>query len=259
MIMKRGMQAFWWVALAALSLTPLAVAQTSITLTGPPPGYVYDGIYMSPYYATVGGATNTPVVCDDFGDDSTSGATWNATITPFSGISSTNTSWGLAGGSMKQYDAAAALTLDVLHQTPGTTGQIIYSFAEWAVFDPTGVASYLTSNPVTGAGLTTAALCTDIFGIAGCKSPWVLADGGLLASGYNASVPTGGYSNLEIISPDNANGKICKAETGCAAQEFIAVVPEGGAALAYLFLAVLCCGGAIFMRSRQQMGTMESA
>jgi hypothetical protein len=160
---------------------------------------------------------------------------------------------------MKQYDAVADLTLQVLQQTPGTTGQIMYSFAEWAVFDPTGVASYLASNPVGGVGLTTGALCTDIFGTAGCTSPWVLADGGLLASGYNAIVPPGGYSNLEIISPDNTNGSICKAETGCAAQEFIAVVPEGGAALAYLFLAVLCCGGAIFLRSRKQIGTMESA
>jgi hypothetical protein len=259
MIMKRAIRFFLWGAIAALSLTPWAAAQTTVTLTGPPPGYSYDGIYVSPYYATVGGATNTPVVCDDFGDESNVGSTWKATVTPFSGISGTNTSWGLAGGSTKQYDAAAALTLDVLQQTPGTTGQIIYSFAEWAVFDPSGVASYLASNPITSGSLTTAALCTDIFGSAGCKSPWVLADGGLLASGYNTIVPPSGYSNLEIISPDNTNGSICKAETGCAAQEFIAVVPEGGAALAYLFLAVLCCGGAIFMRSRQQLGTMESA
>ena len=261
MTMKRAIQVFGWGAVAALFLTPWAAAQTTVTLTGPPPGYSYDGIYVSPYYATVGGATNTPVVCDDFADESNVGSTWKATVTPFSGISSTNTSWALANGSssIKQYDAAAALTLQVLQQTPGTTGQIIYSFAEWAVFDPSGVASYLAGNPITSGGLTTAALCTDIFGSAGCKSSWVLADGGLLASGYNAIVPAGGYSNLEIISPDNSNGSICKAENGCAAQEFIAVVPEGGAALAYLFLAVLCCGGAIFLRSRQQMGTMESA
>lgn len=259
MTMQRAIRVFLWGVVAVLSLTPWAAAQTIVTLTGPPPGYSYDGIYVSPYYATVGGATNTPVVCDDFADESNVGSTWKATVTSFSGISSTNTSWGLAGGTMKQYNAAAALTLGVLHQTPGTTGQIIYSFAEWAVFDPTGVASYLASNPITGGGLTTSALCTDIFGIAGCKSPWVLADGGLLASGYNASVPTGGYSNLEIISPNNSNGSICKAENGCAAQEFIAVVPEGGAAFAYLFLAVLCCAGAIFMRSQQQSGTMESA
>src|ERR1039458_10235900 len=96
MTMTRAIRISLWVGIAALSLGTWAVAQTSVTLTGPPPGNVYDNIYMSPYYATVGGVTSTPVVCDDFGDDSTL-STWKATITPFSSISGTNTAWGRAG------------------------------------------------------------------------------------------------------------------------------------------------------------------
>jgi len=266
--MKKAIRAFMWAGVGVLFLGTWANAQTNVTLTAPGPGYSYDGIYVSPYYATVGGVANTPVVCDDFGDDS-SKTTWTATITAFSGLSApTNTSWSLAGGSLAQYNAVAWLTLQVLQQTPGSTGQIINSFADWAVFDAGQVQSYLANNPVTGGPLTTTGptgLCTQIFGLAGCGSTWTQADGGLLATAYTdgAALPAGGY-NLEIISPDVANSKplaVCSAgQQNCAAQEFVAMsVPEGAAALAYLFLAGLCCFGAIFTRSRWQIGTIGAA
>jgi hypothetical protein len=246
--MMRAVRTFLRVGIAALCLVPWAVAQTPVTLTGVQ-GSSYDGIYLSPYYASVDGVA-TAVVCDDFGDESTVGKSWNATITPFSGISGTNTSWGLAGGTLTQYDAVAYLTLEILQQTPGSSNQIVDTFADWAVFDPSGVASYLSKNPVTSGTLTTAALCTDIFGAAGCSSTWNSTDGGLLATAFGAGAPTG---NLEVISPDTSGSTLCKAETGCQAQEFIAEVPEGGAPLAYLLIAGLCCFGAIFLRSRRQI------
>jgi len=248
----------------ALGVAPWAVAQTSVTLTAPPPGFAYDGIYMSPYYATVGGVANTPVICDDFGDDSTK-STWTATATPFTGLSAlTNTSWALAGGTLAQYDAVAYLTLQVLNQTYGSTGQVKYSFADWAVFDPTGVASYLTSNPITTGTLTTADLCNAIFGLGAFSATTKVcsaAKGGLLGTAYAALVPNGGY-HMVILSPDTTGSNplaVCKAETGCAAQEFIAMsVPEGGAAMAYLLLAGLCCFGAMFLRSRRQIGSISA-
>lgn len=46
MTIKRVVETFWWVALAALFLAPGAVAQTSMVLTGPPPGNTYDGVYV---------------------------------------------------------------------------------------------------------------------------------------------------------------------------------------------------------------------
>ncbi len=246
---------------AVFFLAQGAGAQVSMTLTGPPPGNTYDGIYMSPYYATVGGSTNVPVVCDDFGDNTSIGDHWTATPSTFPTSSGPlTTSWGLAGGTLKQYDEVAWLTLTLLklpssvQPANALTQQVIDSFAIWAVFDPTGVASYLNSNYLS----TNAALCTDIFGSAGCKGSWVSADGGLLASAYNASVPGGGYS-LGIFSPDSG-GSVCKAGgDACPAQEFIAMVPEGGAAFAYLFLAGLCCFGAIYSRSRRQVASTEAA
>ena len=261
MTIKRVFGAFWWGAVAALFLSTGAVAQTSMVLTGPPPGNTYDGIYVSPYYATVGGSTNVPVICDDFGDDTSIGDHWTATPSAFpTSTGPIGTSWGLAGGTLKQYDAVAWLGLAILslpssvQPANALTQQVIDSFALWAVFDPTGVANYLNSNPLS----TNAALCTDIFGSAGCTSAWVATDGGLLASAFAAPVPSGGYS-MEVFSPDSG-GSVCKAgKDVCPAQEFIALVPEGGAAFAYLFLAGLCCFGAIYTRSRRQVASMESA
>jgi len=263
--MKRAIRVVLWVGVVALAIAPWAVAQTSVTLTAPPPGFAYDNIYMSPYYATVGGVANTPVICDDFGDDSTK-STWTATLTAFTGLSApTNTSWALAGGTLAQYNAVAYLTLQVLSQTYGSTGQVKYSFADWAVFDPTGVAKYLTSNPITTGALTTAALCNDIFGAGAFSATTKVctaAGGGLVGAAYAAAVPNGGY-HMQILSPDTTGSNpltVCKAETGCAAQEFIAVsVPEGGTTAAYLVLAGFCSFGAMSLRFRRQIGANSAA
>ena len=255
--MKRAIRVFLWVG-AVLWASSWASAQTPVSLTSAG-GNVYDGIYVSPYYATVNGVPNTPIVCDDFADESKLPSSWSASIVSFSSITPTNTSWGLAGGTLTQYNAVGYLTLQVLNQIPGSTGQIINTFADWAVFDPSGVASYLASHSLTGGILSTADLCTDIFGTAGCSGTWSMSNGGLLAAAYNASVPGGGY-NLEVISPDLAGStSLCTAEKGCAAQEFIATVPEGGAAMAYLLLAGLCCFGAMFLRSRRPIRTISAA
>ena len=243
---------------AAICFTPAAHAQLSVTLTGNTSGPVYDGIYMSPYYATVGGATNTPVICDDFGDDSYFGSTWNASVTSFSNITSNNTSWGLAGANTSLYGAVGYLTNLVLSATPGSTTQIIDTFALWAVFDPSGVESYLASHPLTSGPLTSAALCSDIFGTSGCTGS-VAQQGGLLFTALNS---TGTYLNLVVLSPYvTGTAKLCTSESGnCPAQEFISVsVPEGGTAAAYLLLAGLCAVGAMFLRSRRQLATRTIA
>jgi hypothetical protein len=92
-------------AIATVCLTISALAQTSATWTGPTSGLVPDGIYMTPYYATVGDAANRPVVSGDFGDDSHFNSTWNATVTSFSSITPGNTAWGLAGANRLLYTA----------------------------------------------------------------------------------------------------------------------------------------------------------
>lgn len=245
--MKNGSLFSSLLVIASLFLASSALAQVSVTETSPAPGPSYDGIYISPYYATVGGVTNTPIICDDFGDETWQGSTWNASVTSFSSITSTNTSWGLAGANTALYGAIGYLTMQVLSAAPGSTNQIIDTFALWAVFDPKGVESYLATNQITSGSLTTAQLCDDIFGDStGCTTTKVT--GGLLA--LAESYTTGQFSNLAVLSP-LAGSALCTAETGCAAQEFIVKVAEGGATITYVFLAGLCCLVAICVKSRR--------
>ena len=239
-------------AIAAICLASAALAQTSVTLTGPPPGYVYDNVYMSPYYATVGGVTNTPVICDDFADESRMGSTWNASVTAFSNITSTNTSWGVAGGNTQLYGAVGYLFGQILAAPSGSLNQIIDSFELWAVFDPTGVQNYLaTTSAGAGAPITTSALCAKIFGA--CTSAAASNPGGLLGSLLSQNLSASGFQ-LIVLSPNNSNGTLCAAgQAKCAAQEFITLsVAEGGTTLTYLLLAGFCCAGAIFLRSKNQ-------
>jgi hypothetical protein len=238
-------------AVASVFLATVAFAQTSVTLTGPISGPVYDGIYLSPYYATVGGVASTPIICDDFADDSNFNTTWNATVTSFSNITSKNTSWGLAGGNTSLYGAVGYLFGQTLGATSGSLAQIVDSFEMWAVFDPTGVQNYLaTTTAGAGAPISTSALCSEIFGA--CTTAAALNPGGLLgtleAQNYSASL----FSNLIVLSPDNSNGTICAAGSHCAAQEFIALkAAEGGTAAAYLLLAGFFCFGGMYVHRRQ--------
>ena len=251
--MNKAVQITCLAAVAVMFLATSAFSQTSVSLTGVA-GQSYDGIYVSPYYATVGGATNTPVICDDFSDQSYLGSTWNASVTSFSNVNSSNTSWGLAGANTALYGAVGYLTNLVLSAAPGSTAQIIDTFALWAVFDPSGVEQYLAAHPITSGALTTAALCSDIFGTSGCTSSTAL-NGSLLYTAENSGY-TAGQFNMIVLSPE-VNGELCTAESGnCPAQEFIALTaPEGGTAIAYLLLAGCCCLGAILLRSRRRLAS----
>jgi hypothetical protein len=249
MTMKRAIRVFQWVGIGALCLAPWASAQ-SVTLTSPG-NNVADGVYVSPYYATVNGATNTPIVCDDFADNSHLNMSWTGNIQSFSSLASSlaNTAWGAAPGvTFKTYEEAAWLTMTLLQQPSGSAGQVDYSYAVWAVFDPSGVISWLKKYGDT-------ATCNAIFGTGNdCLSTNVT--GGLLG-GVPNSYATGEFANVFIITP-MVGGTTCTAGS-CPEQEFIEMVPEGGAALAYLFLAGVCCFGAMFLRSRRQTGMIPDA
>jgi hypothetical protein len=248
MTMKRAMRTFLWVGIAALSLAPWAVAQ-NVTLTSAG-NNVYDGVYVSPYYATVNGATNTPIVCNDFKDNSYLNTSWTANIQSFSSLSSNlaNTAWGAVPGALKLYEEAAWLTLTLVKQPSGSIGQVDYSYAVWAVFDPTGVISWLAKYGDT-------ATCNAIFGNNNnCQSTNVT--GGLLGGAQGNSYTIGEFSNVLLITPE-VGGKTCTAG-GCPEQEFFQV-PEGGTDMAYLLLTGLCCFGAMFLRSRRQIGSISAA
>ncbi|MFY9843950.1 MAG: hypothetical protein WA718_12865 [Terriglobales bacterium] len=257
---------FYWIAAVAvgLSLVPWAVAQDSVTLTGVQ-GTAWDGVYMSPYYATVNGAQNTTVICNDFADESYLGSTWNANSTSLSNLSAStlgNTLWGSyyeskglsATTIINMYDQAAWLTLGLLGQTGGSTSQAYYSFAVWAVFDPNSVLSWLKSAGDTAA-------CNAVFGAGNnCSSAKVAQNSSSLLWLAQQNYMNGNYSNMALLTPlVQVNGQwvVCTPSMGgaggnCPAQEFFEMVPEGGTALIYLLLAGAACFGAMFHTRNQR-------
>jgi hypothetical protein len=263
-MIKSVIRNFGWGSLVVLAL---AVCSTfawcqddSVTLTsaGSDP---QDGIYMSPYYATVNGNANTTVVCDDFADESNVGTSWYASAISMSSLTTKNvgdTLWGswfgsAAGGGFAAstiitwYQEAAWLTLGLLSSPSNSSQQEYYSAAIWAVFDPNSVLNWFKSNGNTAG-------CQAIFGN-NCTS--TTASGSSLLALAENDYKTGNYSNLVILTPlTGKNGSICSpalsGHGNCPAQEFFEVVAEGGSALLYLLLAGTACFAAMFFRSRQQ-------
>lgn len=244
------------VAIAVLCFATWTVAQ-NITLTSD--GNIeYDGAYVGPYYATVNGVSNTPIVCDDFADQSKVGTTWKTTVISFSNLASDlgQTLWGSYYLSKKVasativdwYEQAAWLTQGLLAQSAKSSSQAYYSYAVWAVFDPSAVLQWLEKNGQYGKADNAA--CNAVFG-SNCGSVILskLTSGLVWMAEHNYM--NGNYANLLIFTPLGSNGKPCSVGD-CAGQEFFGpmAVPDGGAAVIYLLLAAACCFGGMFLRSR---------
>lgn len=251
--MKSAIKSFLrLVFLALLCCAPSAFAQDTVVLTNAG-GFVWDNVFVSPYYGTVNGVPNTQLICDDFMDQSQLNTRpWNANVTQLSSLSAStlgNTLWGsyFSGSQSTQtiidwYEEAAWLTLGLLAQPANSSERAYYSYAIWAVFDPTGVLNWLSSHGDTNA-------CMAIFGNA-CTS--TTASKGSILYNANQSYASGNYSNFLIITPLGSNGKVCTAGNGsCPSQEFFEIVAEGGTAAMYLLLASLSCLAAMLFRSRR--------
>jgi hypothetical protein len=210
----------WWgvAALALLCFAPCAFANSSLTMTGAG-NNVMEGVYVGPYYATVNGAANTPVICDDFADESYIGHSWNFTANNFSSLGS-----ALWGNQTANYDAAAWLTLQMLslNSNPNNATQVGYlSYAIWSLFDQNALNG-LNSTQQTGV------------------NSWL----GLVP----LNLTPGQFANFVILTPQGCTG----GPGSCPGQEFMTVVPEGGSAAIYLLLAGLSCFGAMLFRRRRQ-------
>jgi hypothetical protein len=221
-----------------LCLATSAFAGTvSMQINDPPSNNILDGIYVGAYSATnIGTGAQTQIICDDFKDDSNYNP---ASYTVHSFTNLVGTVWG--AGAMTQYEEAAWLTLGMLQQSGAQQGY--YSYAIWATFDPSGVASWLTSYGDSAA-------CNTVFGNGSWgKSGCTAGSGGLLASAAGQQYTQGEFANFLILTPT------CGAGPGtCQEQEFFELqpVPEGGSAMTYLGLAGIVCFGAMFYVRRQR-------
>jgi hypothetical protein len=253
---------FGFVAIAVLCFATWAAAGTTATATLTGEGsFDYDGVSIGPYYGTINGGPNTQMICDDFVDESAVNKPWKVDITSFSNLASDlgSTLWGsyylsknvASATIIDWYEQAAWLTQGLLTQSPKSNKQAYYSYAVWAVFDPSGVLQWLEYHNQNGRGPDNAA-CNAVFGSnCGSVSLKNLTSGLLWMA--EQDYKTGNYSNFLIITALGSNGKACSVGN-CPSQEFIEpmTVAEGGTAAMYLLLAAACCFGGMFFRSRRQ-------
>jgi hypothetical protein len=209
----------WWgvVAMALLCFAPCAFANSSLTVTGAG-NNVMGNVYVGPYYATVNGVLNTPVICDDFADETSIGSSWNFTANNFSTLG--NALWG---NQASNYEAGAWLTIQMLslNGNPNNATQVGYiSFAIWSLFDKNALNG-LNSTQLAGVGM------------------WL----GKVPS----NLTLGQFANFVILTPQGCTN----GPGSCPGQEFFQVMPEGGSAAMYLLLAGLTCFGAMRFRRRQ--------
>jgi PEP-CTERM motif len=124
-----------------LCFATTAFADTaSMTLTGTGSNGSAYGVFIGPYVANINGVS-TPVICDDFADESYIPESWTANVTSAANLNS-GLKWG---NNPTLYDQAAWLALQLSSAT--TVGQKdAIQYAIWAVSDPTDVSSWLSEQ-----------------------------------------------------------------------------------------------------------------
>jgi len=232
------------ITVALVSVT-LATGQTSVPMSfdgsysavscAGPEGCVGAGLYGGTINGVkVGSGNAVPgMICDDYFDNITAGEHWTANGISAASLNASNIgSLTLFGSTMglaaiKDYTEIAYLVSQMFFANPTQAQQAAISEAIW--FISSGGSSNSVIPSTTEQGYLTAALT---------------------ALGNGATL--GQYGNLDIYNPTSGSPR---------PQEMwsLVAVPEGGAALSYLFLASLCCAGAIFVRSRRRPCTVESA
>ncbi len=244
---KRAILTLCCVAGLLLCFAPCALAQDCtegqagcLTLTSAG-NNVMDNIYVGPYTAQVGSNVGQQIICDDFADESEIGNGWATTANTFSSIG--NTLWGQYYGvatATTLYQEAAWITLQMLSGSYNSTQIGYMSYAIWYIFDANGTAkNSIGVNQWAGVAALLGSANVPYSGLL-----WWVAQ----AQANYGSLTAAQLSKFVIYTP---NG--CTLGPGsCAGQEFMMLVPEGGAALMYLLLAGVSCFGAMFFRSRNQ-------
>lgn len=155
--MSKSQRVSWLFVPAGLMCVAVgAFGQPTASMNLNSPGSnVVDGIYVGPYYAYINGV-ETPVICDDFADESYIPETWTADVTSFSGLSST-AGLKFSSASLVQYEEAAYLAQELMTASPSAAGALQYAI--WDVFEQGAVTSYLdTYYPSNESSLQGAAL-----------------------------------------------------------------------------------------------------
>jgi len=210
----------WYLtAIAVLVLASASFAGTTVVaLTGVGNGTVVNnssagfGVYVNPYTATVGGVPNTPVICDDWSDNSYVGTTWVANVSNVGpgGLTGNTLLFGNPGngsGPLSQqqlYQQVAFLATLLLQNYGNANMQAGISFAIWNLTYPYNANQESPSPSTFLSGSGDSGAITDY--------NWAMAQ---LTNAINTNSLSGAYS-FEILTPTQKG----------VAQEFLVQTPE---------------------------------
>jgi PEP-CTERM motif len=223
------------VVAALLCFTPLASADnggtTTVGMTLYSAGSTTLGpAYTGPYYATINGVS-TPVICDDFLDESYLAESWTADVSSLTSLSSVKFLNGQSNQT-QMYEAAAWLAQQLMGAgAPGEQADIQYAI--WEIFDPSSPGGQDPFSYLSGQDLTNAEYW---YNLALSQSYSAGQFGNVLIYTYDAS---GGY-------PTCADGNPCPSSPP---QEFIVAAPEPGT----LLLLGTGLAGVLFRKRKAQM------
>jgi len=229
---------------AVVSLTPRAVADqtASMDLTGVGTNGAYAGVYIGPYQGTINGVS-TPVICDDFGDESYIPETWTAITTSVSNLGADpNLKWG---DNQTLYDEGAYLATLLANPANSANASAI-QYALWQLMDaaPAGGAyNNGVENWLAGElGSSQFATFEGSSSVAGSVLYYIAQ--AEMASNYDSS----NWSNVLIYSFDQCTNTVSSPCTSTnPPQEFLVATPEPSTIL-MLILGL----GAIFLVWRRQ-------
>jgi hypothetical protein len=109
---------------------------------------VLDGVYVGPYVATVGGVANTPVICDDYEDESYVPESWTAYVSTFPNLADVKFT---SPSEQQDYDEVAYLALELLAAPPNSLKAGEIQYALWGVFDPNAITALTAYSATDGA------------------------------------------------------------------------------------------------------------
>jgi hypothetical protein len=221
-------------AAVLLFLAPSAFADAtvSMSLTGAGSNGL-DGVLIGPYTALINGVS-TPVICDDYADESYIPESWTAFVSPLSNLADTNNP-----GQTALYEEVIYLSQELLAAPLNSLQAGEIQYALWDVFDSSALANLTAFNSADGA----AAL-------------WYLTD----AQNNYGTLSAAVLSEYTIYTPDIADPITCSGYAGSVCpqsppQEFIVRTPEPGT----LLLLSLGIGGLLFFGRRKRLSSMSLA
>lgn len=258
--MKKLHRKQWlWTAAAVTVFASASLAQTTagVTLTGVGDGATlyssssnYNfGVYVDPYTATVGTATNVPVICDDWSNNSYVPETWTANVYTLASINAGQASplfGDTTANEIQTYDEAAWLATQLLANPTNQNLQAEVSFAIWELTYGADGTAEESPSPT--------AFLSNVYGGSALAGTTVAAIQSQVASllSQAATAVNNGYNGAgwEVLTPNTADSISSPGSASNPPQEFLVYTPESSSGILFAADIFGLLGLAIVFRRR---------